>query len=85
MPVLSRPFPAAVQASTRSTYGLSDEPRVRLQCLIARPAWEVAFAHAAGDNALHAEHDAKAKAAGDTLGEDDKSIFDATFRRIPPP
>ncbi len=59
----------------------------------SRPDWEVAFAHAilanaahaAGDGALHAEHYAIAKLAGDALGAEDKAIFDATFRLIPPP
>lgn len=58
-----------------------------------RPSWEIAFAHAvlanaayaAGDRALHAEHYAMAEAAGKTLGDVDRSLFDATFRLVPAP
>ena len=56
--------------------------------------WEVAFAHAilanaaaaSGDSQLHAEHYNKAKAVGESLvDKEDKDIFLATFRLIPPP
>jgi hypothetical protein len=56
--------------------------------------WEVAFAHAvlanaaatSGDSQLHAEHYKSAKAVGESLvDKEDKDIFLATFRLIPPP
>ena len=56
--------------------------------------WEVAFAHAilanaaaaAHDAAMHARHYAQAKTLGAALADaEDRAIFDATFRRIPPP
>lgn len=58
-----------------------------------RPAWEVAFAHAvlanaaraAGESALYAERHRSAAELGAGLGPEDKAIFDATFRLIPPP
>ncbi|MCX6360664.1 MAG: hypothetical protein NT029_12690 [Armatimonadetes bacterium] len=58
-----------------------------------RPAWEVAFAHAvlanaaraAGEKALYAERYRSAAELGAGLEPEDKAIFDATFRLIPPP
>ena len=56
--------------------------------------WETAFAHAilahaaaaAGDRATHVAHYLEAKALGEALPEQqDREIFDATFRRIPAP
>ena len=56
--------------------------------------WEVAFAHAVlahaaaagGDAAVHREHYSKAKALGEALAdEEDRDIFNATFRQIPAP
>jgi hypothetical protein len=56
--------------------------------------WEVAFAHAilanaaaaSGNSELHAAHYEKAKVLGDSLVDnEDKGIFLATFRLIPPP
>jgi hypothetical protein len=56
--------------------------------------WEIAFAHAvlahaaaaAGDQAAHREHYEKAKALGAAMPEEeDRYIFNATFRRIPAP
>jgi hypothetical protein len=58
------------------------------------PDWEVAFAHAvvahaaaaSGDAAMHREHYEQAKALGEALPEEeDRDIFNATFRRIPAP
>ncbi len=53
--------------------------------------WEIAFAHAvlanaaaaAGDRATHAAHYAQAKALGAALEDEERSIFDATFRNVP--
>jgi len=58
-----------------------------------RSAWEIAFAravlahaaHAAGDAALHAREYAAAIAGAAALEGEDRRIFDATFRTIPPP
>jgi hypothetical protein len=58
-----------------------------------RPAWEVAFAHAvlanaaraAGKRALYAERYRSAAELGAGLKPEDKAIFGATFRLIPPP
>jgi hypothetical protein len=55
--------------------------------------WELAFAHAilahaatvSGDAPLHRTHYEKAKGLGDLCGEQDKSLFLATFNLIPPP
>jgi len=56
--------------------------------------WEVAFAHAVMANAaaanqersLHATHYARAKALGNALTDDEeRAVFEATFRIIPPP
>lgn len=55
--------------------------------------WELAFAHAVLANAaaandessLHATHYARAKALGGALSDEERAIFDATFRVIPPP
>lgn len=55
--------------------------------------WEMAFAHAilanaaavSGDSRLHTEHYKEAKAVGESLDEEDKRIFLATFRLIPSP
>ena len=56
--------------------------------------WELAFAHAVlanaavagGEAAMHREHYEKAKALGEALPEEeDRDIFNATFRRIPAP
>ena len=52
--------------------------------------WEIAFAHAiladaaaaSGDSQLHAQQYAEAKAVGDSLDEEDRRIFLATFRLI---
>lgn len=58
------------------------------------PAWELAFAHAVLANAaaandersLHTTHYARAKALGAALTDDEeRAIFEATFRVIPPP
>ena len=58
------------------------------------PTWEVAFAHAVLANAaaandersLHATHYARAKALGGALTDDEeRAIFEATFRTIPAP
>jgi hypothetical protein len=59
----------------------------------ASPAWEVAFAHvvlahaaaAAGEKGLHAEHYRIGEALGRALDDEDRAIFDATFRSIPAP
>jgi hypothetical protein len=56
--------------------------------------WELAFAHAiladaaaaSGDSQLHAKHYTEAKLAGESLVDtEDRDIFLATFRLIPPP
>src|SRR4051794_18303561 len=57
------------------------------------PDWEVAFGHAilanaasaAGDRGAHARHYAIAKEMAARLGDEDRAIFDATFRRVPVP
>jgi hypothetical protein len=57
------------------------------------PDWEVAFAHAilahaafaAGDGDTHARHYALAKETAERLGDEDRNIFDATFRQVPIP
>jgi hypothetical protein len=58
------------------------------------PLWELAFAHAilanagaaAGNAEVHARHYAEARALGDRLADpEDREIFTATFRLIPPP
>ena len=57
------------------------------------PAWEVAFVHAILANAasatheasLHAENYAKAAKLGAALPEEDRVVFDRTFRVIPRP
>ncbi|MEZ6002605.1 MAG: hypothetical protein R3F33_00340 [Planctomycetota bacterium] len=56
-------------------------------------AWEVAFAHsvlshaasAAGQSALHAEQYGKAQAVAESLGGQDRQIFDSTFHLVPKP
>ncbi len=55
--------------------------------------WQMAFAHAAmadaaalaGDSEKHYRHYELARGIGDALGEEDRSIFLATFDRIPKP
>ena len=56
--------------------------------------WEVAFSHAvmanagwaASDSLMHVDHYGKAKELGAALAdEEERAIFDSTFRRIPPP
>ena len=56
--------------------------------------WEIAFAHAilanaaavSGDSQLHAQHYGAAKLAGESLADkEDRDIFLATFRLVPPP
>jgi hypothetical protein len=58
------------------------------------PAWEIAFAHAVLANAaaandersLHHTHYARAKALGGALTDDEeRAIFEATFRTVPAP
>ena len=57
------------------------------------PAWEVAFAHAIlanaaaarGEERLHAEHYTIARRLGAALEDEDRKVFDATFRAIPAP
>jgi hypothetical protein len=58
------------------------------------PAWQVAFAHAVLANAaaandersLHHTHYARAKALGSALTEEEeRNIFEATFRTVPAP
>lgn len=57
------------------------------------PAWEVAFVHAilanaaasTGDPGLHAEHYSIAAKAGAALPEEERAIFEKTFRVIPKP
>lgn len=58
------------------------------------PPWEVAFAHAvlanaaaaASDRTLHRKHYEEAKTLGAALtDEEERSIFDATFVRVPVP
>jgi hypothetical protein len=61
---------------------------------IDSPDWEIAFSHAvmahaaaaANDQDGHRRHYAAARAAGDAIaGAEDRSIFEATFARIPAP
>jgi hypothetical protein len=55
--------------------------------------WELAFAHAvrahaasaAHDDGAHRRHWEEARALGARLEAEDRKIFDATFRTIPPP
>jgi hypothetical protein len=58
------------------------------------PPWEVAFAHAvlahagaaAGDRAIHARHHAEAGVLGAALAdEEERTIFEQTFRTVPRP
>jgi hypothetical protein len=58
------------------------------------PGWEIAFAHAVLANAaaandehsLHHTHYARAKALGGALNDDEeRAIFEATFRTVPAP
>jgi hypothetical protein len=61
---------------------------------IDTPDWEIAFSHAVMANAAAAAHDAEAhrrhhaaaRAAGDAIADGaDRTIFEATFARIPTP
>lgn len=61
---------------------------------IDTPGWEVAFMHAvlanayaaAGRTREHAEHYAEARRAADAIAEpEERSMFDATFVRVPAP
>ena len=55
--------------------------------------WQAAFAHAVlahaahatGDAALHRESHARAATAAAALQDEDRNVFDATFRTIPAP
>jgi len=55
--------------------------------------WEVAFAHAvlanaaaaAGDSSAHAKHYADARRIGTSLPDEERAVFERTFRVIPSP